>query len=50
MVVTDPAHLRKLQKEYKGALDQFPKKIIVCCGTGCLANGAAKLVESLHDA
>ncbi len=49
MIVTDPAHLRRLQKEYKGALDLFPKKIIVCCGTGCLANGAAKLVESLHD-
>jgi NADH:ubiquinone oxidoreductase subunit F (NADH-binding)/(2Fe-2S) ferredoxin/NAD-dependent dihydropyrimidine dehydrogenase PreA subunit len=47
--ITDPKHLSRLKKEYFAAQKQFPKTVIVCCGTGCLANGAGKIVEAFED-
>ncbi|MDH4156037.1 MAG: 4Fe-4S binding protein [candidate division Zixibacteria bacterium] len=49
MRIKDPQHLSKVQKECRAALGKFPKKVIVCCGTGCLANGAAKIVTAFED-
>ncbi len=49
MRIKDPQHLTKVQKKCRAALGRFPKKVIVCCGTGCLANGAAKIVTAFED-
>ena len=48
MSISSPQQLAKIQKECGSALDQHPKRVIVCCGTGCLANGAAGIVEAFH--
>ena len=47
MGITSPQQLEKLHKQYGTARDRLPKRVIVCCGTGCLANGAAGIVEAL---
>lgn len=41
--------LKTIQKDYLAAQLQFPKKVMICCGTGCLANGAMKLVDEFRD-
>ncbi|MBU8934973.1 MAG: SLBB domain-containing protein [candidate division Zixibacteria bacterium] len=48
MRVNKPAQLTKLRKELVAAEKKHAKKIMVCCGPGCLANGAARIVEELH--
>jgi len=37
--------LNKFRKECLAQLDKFPRKILVCCGPGCLANGAQKVSD-----
>ncbi|MFQ5499045.1 MAG: NADH-ubiquinone oxidoreductase-F iron-sulfur binding region domain-containing protein [Candidatus Zixiibacteriota bacterium] len=37
------------RKECKKQRDSHPKRIHVCCGPGCLARGAAKIVDQLRD-
>jgi len=48
MSISSPQQLDKLQKECGTARDKQTKRVIVCCGTGCLANGAAGIVETFH--
>ncbi len=48
MRIETPQQLRKLQKEYRTKEESFPKKIHVCCGPGCLANGSAQIVEEFR--
>jgi NADH:ubiquinone oxidoreductase subunit F (NADH-binding)/(2Fe-2S) ferredoxin/Pyruvate/2-oxoacid:ferredoxin oxidoreductase delta subunit len=50
MSITNPQQLEKLGREYGAAEEKRAKKVIVCCGTGCLANGAAAIVEAFHTA
>jgi len=48
MCIKTPQQLTELQKKHHQARERFDKRIIVCCGTGCLANGAADIVEEFH--
>ncbi len=48
--ITSVKDLEKLRREHKAENDKYPKQVMVCCGTGCLANGAAQLVEAFHKA
>lgn len=41
--------LKTIQKDYLAAQSKYPKKVMICCGTGCLANGAMKLVDEFRD-
>ncbi len=50
MKITSANHLEELRQLYQHAESKHKKKVIVCCGTGCLANGAARLVEAFHNA
>ncbi len=50
MKITSAQHLEQLRSLFVADEARHKKKVIVCCGTGCLANGAAKLVEAFHDA
>lgn len=43
------SQLKKLQKEYLASQAEYPKKVMVCCGTGCIANGALTLVDEFRD-
>ena len=45
MRVSTPQELSKLQKECRAQLDKFPRKVLICCGPGCLANGAQKISD-----
>jgi NADH-quinone oxidoreductase subunit F len=48
MCIADPQELTKRHKEYAAKQERFPKKVIVCCGTGCIANGAKGIVEAFR--
>jgi len=48
MKITSPAQLTKLRKNLVETEKKHTKKIMVCCGPGCLANGAAKIVEEFR--
>ena len=37
------SQLVQIQKEYLAEQNKYPKKVMLCCGTGCLANGAEKV-------
>ncbi len=50
MKITTSQHLEQLRSLFIADEARHKKKVIVCCGTGCLANGAAKLVEAFHSA
>jgi NADH-quinone oxidoreductase subunit F len=48
MSITTPQQLEKLYGECRTKRERDKKRVIVCCGTGCLANGAAGIVEAFH--
>jgi NADH-quinone oxidoreductase subunit F len=50
MIVATLDQLKKLEADHKRRLDAMSQKIMVCCGTGCLANGAADVVETFQNA
>ena len=37
--------LEKISSKYQKAFKQIPKRIIICAGTGCVANGSLKLYD-----
>lgn len=49
MKIKSPALLTKLRKDLIEIEKKHTKKIMVCCGPGCLANGAAKIVEEFRN-
>ncbi len=49
MKITSTAQLVKLQKELLAKEQGHKKRIMICCGPGCLANGAGKLVTAFRD-
>ncbi len=49
MRIENPKQLVQMQKEYLAGQSKYPKKVMVCCGTGCLANGAMKIVEAFRE-
>jgi NADH-quinone oxidoreductase subunit F len=48
MTIATLDQLKQLEADNKRRLDAMSKKVMVCCGTGCLANGAADIVESFQ--
>ncbi len=48
MKIKSPSQLNKLRKELITIEQKHTKKIMVCCGPGCLANGSAKIVEEFR--
>ncbi|MEW5797187.1 MAG: NADH-quinone oxidoreductase subunit NuoF [Candidatus Zixiibacteriota bacterium] len=50
MSIGTPQQLEQLHHECSAARDRFQKRVIVCCGTGCLANGAAAIVGAFQKA
>ncbi len=46
MCIKTTAELTKRQGEYAAVEERHAKKVIVCCGTGCVANGAREIVEA----
>ncbi|MEA2031296.1 MAG: NADH-quinone oxidoreductase subunit NuoF [candidate division Zixibacteria bacterium] len=48
MRIDKPAQLTKLRKELVASEKNHTKKIMVCCGPGCLANGSAEIVEEFR--
>ncbi len=49
MRITEPSQLIKIQKEVLAQQAARPKTIRVCCGTGCLANGAQQVSDALKQ-
>ncbi len=49
MRLENPKQLVQMQKEYLADQSKYPKKVMVCCGTGCLANGAMKIVDAFRE-
>ncbi|KAA3635205.1 MAG: 4Fe-4S dicluster domain-containing protein [Calditrichaeota bacterium] len=49
MQIDSPKKLKDIQKSFTEKSSKYPKKILICCGTGCLANGAMKLVDTFRD-
>lgn len=45
MLVQTPQQLNNLHKKYLANEEKFAKKVLVCCGPGCLASGAAMIVD-----
>lgn len=45
MTIQNLKQLQDLQKKITTEKKKFHKKVIVCCGTGCLANGAAAILD-----
>ena len=48
MKIKSPAQLTTLRKDLIEIEKKHAKKIMVCCGPGCLANGAAKIVAEFR--
>ncbi|UCE24921.1 MAG: SLBB domain-containing protein [Candidatus Zixiibacteriota bacterium] len=49
MQLKNPKQLATLQKKYKAAEERFPKKVLICCGPGCLASGAQKISDKFKQ-
>lgn len=47
-IIANPQELKKRHVELAAQQERMPKKVIVCCGTGCLANGAKAIVDAFH--
>ena len=50
MCIKNTAELTKRQNEFAAAEERHAKKVIVCCGTGCVANGAHEIVDAFKSA
>ena len=47
MAIKNVEELKALQKQYKKSLNKQYKKVIVCGGTGCVANGSMEVYNKL---
>ena len=45
MRIKTPAQLKGLQKKCRADIDKHPRRVLICCGPGCLANGAQKVSD-----
>ncbi|MCB5234049.1 MAG: 4Fe-4S binding protein [Candidatus Cloacimonetes bacterium] len=43
-------NLEQIRDTYNAARDRIDKRIIVCAGTGCIANGSLKVFEAIKNA
>ena len=42
-------NLDQIKKDYQEALTHYKKRIVVCAGTGCIANGSEKVYNALKN-
>jgi len=49
MTIKNLKQLKELQKKVTTEKKKFHKKVIVCCGTGCLANGAKGILDEFKS-
>jgi len=49
MTIQNLQQLKDLQKKVTTEKKKFHKKVIVCCGTGCLANGAKAILDEFKS-
>jgi len=42
-------NLDQIKKDYQEALAHYKKRIVVCAGTGCIANGSLQIYSALKD-
>ena len=49
MQIKTPKILKQMQKDYIAKQSKFEKKVLICCGTGCVANGAMQLVDEFRN-
>lgn len=49
MCIKTSKELKQIQKAFQEGEARQGKKVLVCCGTGCLANGAQKIVDELKS-
>jgi NADH:ubiquinone oxidoreductase subunit F (NADH-binding)/(2Fe-2S) ferredoxin len=49
MKIVRPKQLEQLAAQYRKTAGRHKKTVTVCCGTGCLANGAQKIVDAFEE-
>ena len=49
MRINSSSDFYKLRDKLKADLQKEKRRIVVCCGTGCLARGSRKIAESLRE-
>ena len=49
MLIKDSQQLLQAQKKYQSNLDKQSKKVMICFGTGCVANGAEKIADAFKE-
>jgi len=49
MCISNLQQLKKRQKEALAEQKKHPRRIVVCCGPGCLASGAQKVADAFKD-
>ncbi len=42
-------NLETTRRRYLAAEERFARRVVICAGTGCLANGALKVFKALHE-
>ena len=42
-------NLETTSREYLEAEKRFRRRVVICAGTGCMANGALKVFKALHE-
>ncbi len=47
---TQVKEIVEIKKEFEILIGQYPKRIIICAGTGCIANGSLKVEEAIRKA
>ncbi len=43
-------NLEQVTKDYTNAAERIARRVIICAGTGCVANGALKVFDAFRDA
>ena len=48
MCIKNSRQLKQVQRDFLNRDKQFTRKALICCGTGCLANGAQTIVDQFE--
>jgi len=49
MIATEIINLEEIKREYQAKTKRVQKRIVVCAGTGCIANGSMEVFQALED-
>jgi len=47
--ISKPIDLQKIARDYTSAEKTFARRVVICAGTGCMANGARKVFDALQN-